>query len=110
MRGIENLEKSKIFKLEESIAYNRGGIISKRIYQKEAATSILFSVSAGEEIENNRVSGETLIIGLEGIVNVNIEGVLQKVSAGEIILIPSEKLYEISGDTDCKYQLIEIGY
>lgn len=108
MRGIENLEKSKILKLEESIAYSRGGIISKRIYQKEGATSILFSVSAGEEIENNRVSGETLIVGLEGIVNVNIEGILQKVSAGELLLIPSEKLYEISGDTDCKYQLIEI--
>lgn len=108
MKGIENLKKSEIFKMEEAIAYNAGGIISKRIYQKEGATSILFSVSEGEEIENNRVSGETLIIGLEGIININIQGTVRKISAREMILIPSEKLYEISGDTNCKYQLIEI--
>ncbi|MGL4254151.1 MAG: cupin domain-containing protein [Fusobacteriaceae bacterium] len=108
MTGINNIEKSKIMKLQDSLHYNKGGIVSKRIYQRESATSILFSISAGEEIENNRVNNDTLIFNLEGTLRVNIEETDHILNSEEIILIPADRLYEITGETDSKYQLIEM--
>ena len=108
MTGINNIEKSKIIKLQDTISYTPGGIVSKRIYQRETATSILFSISAGEEIENNKVENDTLIFTLEGTLKINIEGEDHILNSGDIILIPSDRLYEITGETDSKYQLIEM--
>ncbi|MGL5965233.1 MAG: hypothetical protein ACRCZ9_05510 [Fusobacteriaceae bacterium] len=108
MIGINNLQKSKIIKLEESVDYSKGGIVSKRIYRRDSSTSILFSISIGEEIENNRVQNETFILNLEGSLEIRIEDELHTLKLGEIIIIPALKLYEIKALTDSKYQLIEM--
>lgn len=106
--GFVNLEYSKELVMKDILVGFKGGVVSKRVINLENLTSLIFAISANEEIEHNQTEGELLILNLDGELNVTIENHKETLEENQILVIPPNTLYEIKAKTDSKFLLMEI--
>lgn len=106
--GFINLEYSKEFLMKDVLVGFKGGVVSKRVLNLENLTSLMFAISESEEIEHNQTEGELLILNLDGELNVIVDNCIETLKEDQILVIPSNTLYEIKAKTDNKFLLIEI--
>lgn len=106
--GFVNLEYSKELVMKDILVGFKGGVVSKRVINLENLTSLIFAISANEEIEHNQTEGELLILNLDGELNVTIGNHKETLEENQILVIPPNTLYEIKAKTDSKFLLMEI--
>lgn len=106
--GFINLEYSKELLMKDVLVGFKGGVVSKRVLNLENLTSLMFAISESEEIEHNQTEGELLILNLDGELNVIVDNCIETLKEDQILVIPSNTLYEIKAKTDNKFLLIEI--
>lgn len=106
--GFINLEYSKELIMKDILTGFKGGVVSKRVLNLENLTSLMFALSANEEIEHNQTEGELIILNLDGELNVAVNNSIKNLKEDQILVIPPNTLYEIKAKTDNKFLLIEI--
>lgn len=85
----ENQTKSEAFSFTETIAYQKDGIVSKKIIQKEKGNITLFAFDAGQKLSEHTAPFDALVQVLEGNAEIVINGVTNKLSAGLSIVMPA---------------------
>ncbi|HBL85449.1 MAG: cupin [Clostridiales bacterium GWF2_38_85] len=105
---IKNIEYSTILPLADQVGYQDGQIVSKTLIQNSALSLTLFAFDKGEEISSHKSSGDAMVIALDGVGRITIDGVDYILKAGETIIMPVGKPHAVYAAEQFKMFLVVV--
>ena len=105
MSGLKNIEKSTILTLKDEVAYQPGQVVSKTIAQNDALSVTLFAFDKGEEISTHESGGDAMVLCLDGVGKITIDGVEYILRAGESIVMPARHPHAVYAQEQYKMLL-----
>ena len=86
---IKNIDHNKVVNLTELVSYQDGQVVSRTLSQVKNITLTLFAFDTGEGISTHSAPGDAMVQVLDGVAEVNIDGEIFNVRAGESIVMPA---------------------
>ncbi len=83
------MEKAKAFRLEDSVQYSNGSVVSKTIIEGSSGSVTLFAFDAGQKLSEHSAPFDAMVQVLDGKVRLTIGGKPVDVSAGETVIMPA---------------------
>ncbi len=80
---------SNSFRFEDKIEYSEGGIVSKKVIQKETGNITLFAFDKDQKLSEHTAPFDALVQVLEGEAEIIIGGCPNNLTAGLSILMPA---------------------
>ena len=105
---IKNIDFSTVLPLAEQVTYQPGQIVSKTLAQNSALSLTLFAFDKGEEISTHESNGDAMVIALDGMGQVTIDGNNYILRAGETIIMPSKKPHAVFAPEQFKMFLVVV--
>ncbi len=84
-----SIEKSKVYKLKDSISYADGSIVSKIIDKNEAGNLTLFAFDKGQNLSEHTAPFNAVVQVVEGMAVITIDKKEYQVTEGEFIVMPA---------------------
>ena len=103
---IKNIEHKTVLKIKDEVTYQKGQIVSKTLSQNEHHSLTLFAFDKGEEISNHESGGDAMIVALDGVGKITIEGEEFILNEGETIVMPAKKPHAVFAKEQFKMLLI----
>ena len=103
---MKNISKSQVLTLKDEVAYQDGMVVSKTLVQNDAVSVTLFSFDKGEEISTHESGGDAMIVALDGVGKITIEGEEFILNEGETIVMPAKKPHAVFAKEQFKMLLI----
>ena len=104
----KNIDRLKVLKLKEEVAYQQGQVVSKTLAQNEALSVTLFSFDKGEEISSHKSGGDAFVTCLDGEGEITIYGVKYILHEGESIVVPAGLPHAVYGKEWFKMLLVVV--
>jgi len=104
-KGVATGEKLNLANLA---GYQEGAVVSRTLVDKPVGTITAFAFDAGEGLSEHTAPFDAFVQVLDGKAEVNIEGRLQTVSAGEIVVMPANKPHSLRAVERFKMLLVMI--
>ena len=95
-------------KLADLIDYQKGSIVSKTIIDKKVGTVTLFAFDKGQRLSTHTAPFDAMIFVPDGEAEVVIAGKPNKVSTGNMIIMPAGKPHSVESKKRFKMLLIMI--
>ncbi len=92
---VNNIPMSNVINMTDMIDFSSGKVSAKQLADNEGVTLKILSVLKNGEIGGHTNSGNPLVLILEGIAEVTIDGKANLVKAGEHILIPADTVHSL---------------
>lgn len=108
MDTMKNIDKAKVLKLADEVAYQPGQIVSKTLAQNGAVSVTLFSFDQGEEISTHAAGGDAMAYCLDGVGRITIDGRPYALHAGESIVMPAGRPHAVYGEERFKMLLVVV--
>lgn len=89
-------EKGRVFDVAHMIDYAEGGVVSKELIHNDAGSVTLFSFDAGQQLSEHTAPFDALLQVVEGEMELNVEGKVNVVKAGEAFVIPNGARHSVS--------------
>ncbi|MGE4454154.1 MAG: cupin domain-containing protein [Sphaerochaeta sp.] len=105
---IKNFKPSEVQSFAELVSYQEGQVVSKTLAQDDHHSLTLFAFEKGEEISTHASSGDALVIALDGVGLVTIDGTEYQLEKGQSILMPSNLPHAIYAPERFKMFLVVI--
>jgi len=102
---MKNIEMSKILRLEDEIAYQKGQIVSKTLVQNKHVSLTLFAFDKGEEISTHSSEGDAMVTVLDGKGRFTVGDEVFIVSKGETLIMPNNVPHAVYGEEQFKMLL-----
>ena len=102
---IKNIEKSKVLLLKDEVAYQPGQIVSKTLVQNDTISITLFAFDKDEEISTHESGGDAMVLCLDGVGKITIDGVEYILHAGESIVMPARHPHAVYAQEQYKMLL-----
>lgn len=107
MGGImKNMKKAQVLNLKDEISYQEGQVVSKTLVQNKALSVTLFSFDKGEEISTHESGGDALVLCLDGVGRITIDGEDHELHTGESIIMPARHPHAVYGQERFKMLLV----
>lgn len=97
---IKNIEHKTVLKIKDEVTYQKGQIVSKTL------SLTLFAFDKGEEISTHESGGDAMIVALDGVGKITIEGEEFILNEGETIVMPAKKPHAVFAKEQFKMLLI----
>ncbi len=94
--------------MSELVAYSDGSVVSKTLIDKKVGTVTLFSFDAGQGLSEHTAPYDAFVQVVDGEAEVNINGEVQTVSAGQMIIMPANIPHELKAVRPFKMLLVMI--
>jgi quercetin dioxygenase-like cupin family protein len=94
--------------LSALIGVQPGSVVSRTLINKKTGTVTLFAFDKGQGLSEHTAPYDALVYILDGIVDVTISGVVQRLSAGEMVIMPANDPHALEGVEPFKMLLIMI--
>lgn len=88
--------------------YQDGAVVSRTVIDKPVGTITAFAFDAGEGLSEHTAPYDAFVQVLDGEAEVNIEGTVHTVPAGEIIIMPANKPHSLRAVKRFKMLLVMI--
>ena len=105
MKLIKNIEHSEVLPLAEQVAYQDGQIVSKTLAQNSRHSLTLFAFEKDEEISSHESTGDAMVLALDGIGRITIDGKEYFLNKGEVIVMPAGVLHAVYAEERFKMLL-----
>ena len=102
---MKNIEKSKVLLLKDEVAYQPGQIVSKTLVQNDTISITLFAFDKDEEISTHESGGDAIVLCLDGVGKITIDGVEYILHAGESIVMPARHPHAVYAQEQYKMLL-----
>jgi len=79
--------------------YQEGAVVSRTLLKRAGGTITLFAFDEGQSLSEHTTPFDAVAHVLEGDANVTIAGISQTVSAGEMVLMPSNQPHAVMART-----------
>ncbi len=96
------------FRLNETIGFQDGSVVSREILRKKTGTVTLFAFDKGQGLSEHTAPFDATILCLEGELEAIIDGTPMKVQEGEMLIMPADKPHSIKAIKKFKMLLIMI--
>jgi quercetin dioxygenase-like cupin family protein len=98
----------EIMNVKESLAYQKGTIVSKTLVEKETGTVTLFAFDKGQALSEHTTPFDALVQVIEGRAEITIAGVPHLVGDSEMLIMPANKPHALKALTPFKMMLTMI--
>lgn len=105
---IKNIVQGEVHTLSSEVAYQPGQIVSKTLAQNDEHSLTLFAFDKGEEISTHASDGDAMVVALDGVGKITIDGEEHELKAGETIVMPAQKPHAVFAQEQFKMLLIVI--
>lgn len=105
---LKNIEKSTILTLKNEVEYKKGQVISKTLSQNEHHSVTVFSFDKGEEISTHESDGDALVLCLDGVGMLTIDGKEYVIKEGESVVMPAHHPHSVYGKEQFKMLLVVV--
>ena len=85
----EGLEKAKAVELETLTNYAAGSVVSRTILESEAGTLTVFAFDKGQKLSEHSAPFDATVQILDGVAEITIAGKPNRLSKGELIIMPA---------------------
>lgn len=103
---IKNIENKTVLTIKDEVSYQKGQIVSKTLAQNDHHSLTLFAFDKGEEISTHESSGDAMVVALDGVGRITIEGTQYILNEGETIVMPAKKPHAVFAKEQFKMLLI----
>ena len=100
------MDKAKVLKLKDEVAYQQGQVVSKTLAQNNFVSVTLFSFWKGEEISTHESGGDAFVTCLDGVGKITIDGVEYELTEGDSIVMPAKHPHAVEGKENFKMLLV----
>ena len=105
---IRHIPHSEAFTLQDEVNYQPGQIVSKTLAQNKHRSLTLFAFDKGEEISTHASEGDAMVMALDGVGKITIDGVEHFLNAGETIVMPADTPHAVYAKEQFKMLLIVV--
>lgn len=103
---IKNIEHKTVLTLKDEVSYQKGQIVSKTLAQNDHHSLTLFAFDKDEEISTHESGGDAMVVALDGVGKITIEGTEYILNEGETIVMPAKKPHAVFAQEQFKMLLI----
>lgn len=104
----DTISKGTPFRLESSVAYAIGSVVSKTLLKKNAGNITLFSFDAGQGLSEHTAPFDAVVCILDGEAEITIGGKTATVAAGEMLIMPANVPHALHAEKQFKMLLVMI--
>ena len=108
MDGMKNISKAEVLTLRDQVAYQPGQVVSRTLAQNSALSVTLFSFDKGEGISTHESGGDAMVVCLDGVGRITIDGVEHILHTGESIVMPARHPHAVYGQEQFKMLLVVV--
>jgi quercetin dioxygenase-like cupin family protein len=90
------------------IAYQPGSVVSRTLINKKTGTVTLFAFDEGQGLSEHTAPYDALVHVLDGTVDITISGNTQRLSAGEMVIMPANEPHALHGVKAFKMLLVMV--
>ncbi len=98
----------KAAKLIDLVDYQDGAIVSKEIIKNDKGTVTLFAFDKGQGLSEHTAPFNALVYNFDGKAEVTIDGKVQLLAAGDIIMMPANKPHALKAIERFKMLLVMV--
>jgi len=102
---MKNIELSKVLKLENEVAYQKGQIVSKTLVQNKYVSLTIFAFDKGEEISTHSSEGDAMVTILDGKGRFTVGDEVFLLNKGETLIMPNHVPHAVYGEEQFKMLL-----
>lgn len=106
--GKKGVALGEILNLGNLAGYQDGAVVSRTVVDKPTGTITAFAFDAGEGLSEHTAPYDAIVQILDGEAEINIEGKVQTVGAGEIIIMPANRPHSMRAVKRFKMLLVMI--
>ena len=106
-RGTES-ELAGAITQSDLVQYQAGAVVSRALIKKPTGTVTAFAFDAGEGLSEHTAPFDALILMVDGEAEITISGLVNRVKAGEILLLPAHQPHAVKALTRFKMILVMI--
>lgn len=97
---------SPVANLVDLAPYQPGSVVSRAIVKKASGTVTAFSFDTGELLSEHTTPFDAIVIGVDGVGDVTIGGVVHRVAAGQMLQLPGGEPHAVRAVTQFKMLLV----
>ena len=105
---MKNYDIATVLTMKEQVAYQPGQVVSKTLAQNDAVSVTLFAFDKGEEISTHESGGDAMVVCLDGVGRITIDGVEHILHTGESIVMPARHPHAVYGQEQFKMLLVVV--
>jgi quercetin dioxygenase-like cupin family protein len=105
---MKNIELSKVIKLENEVAYQKGQVVSKTLVQNKNVSLTIFAFDKGEEISAHTSDGDAMVTLLDGTGKFTVGDEVFILEKGETLIMPHQIPHAVYGEEQFKMLLTVI--
>ena len=105
---MKNISKSEVLILKDLVIYGEGQVVSKTLVQNGSVSMTLFAFDKGEEISAHESGGDAMVVCLDGIGQITVDGIKYELKEAESIVMPARHPHAVMGKERFKMLLIVV--
>ncbi len=94
--------------LVDVVQPQRGAVVSREIVRAEQGTVTVFAFDTGQGLSEHTAPFDAMVVALEGEVEITIAGRAQRVTAGQMLIMPAHKPHALLAISPFKMLLVMI--
>jgi quercetin dioxygenase-like cupin family protein len=98
----------RLMELKTMVDYQEGSVVSRTLVDKPGGTITLFAFDKGQGLSEHTAPFDALVLVIDGQAEVSISGKSQRVSGGEIIIMPANIPHALKALQRFKMMLVMI--
>jgi len=98
----------KVLDLNGLTTYQDGSVVSRTLLDRKIGTITLFSFDAGQGLSEHTAPYDAFVQVFDGTAEITIDGIVHKVSAGEILIMPANAPHSLKAVERFKMMLVMI--
>ncbi len=102
---IKKIDEREVIKLADAVDYEKGGVASKSLVQRESFTLTIMAFDKDARISSHSSTGDALVQILEGKAEIDIDGKLYNLCEGQSILMPAKTPHALRAVENFKMML-----
>ena len=102
----QNFKSGEVCNLKASIDYAEGATVSKIISKNAGGSTTLFAFDEGQNLSEHTAPFDAIAIILDGKCEISIDGKINQMSAGEMIIMPANIPHALEATERFKMMLI----
>ena len=100
--------KGKTLDLLTLVEYQTGSVVSREIISQKAGTVTIFAFSEGQGLSEHTAPFDALVWVLDGEAEITISGRINRLTGGQMIIMPANKPHALKGVKRFKMILVMI--
>jgi quercetin dioxygenase-like cupin family protein len=104
----EGAERSRPIAQADLVQYQPGAVVSRTLIKKSTGTVTAFAFDGGEGLSEHTSPFDALILMVDGEAEISISGKANRVTAGELLMLPAHQPHAVKALTQFKMILVMI--